>query len=112
MPTEDQLESVVHEIERLQSVGPEKPLWDSMSYPERFVALQEIEWAGFSEKQEMEVIARVMMNEPPEQWMIGIDTRDDDPKPSTDELKALAEEIHQDEYAARVRDYGEADAAT
>lgn len=27
-------------------------------------------------------------------------------------LRALAEEIRQDEYAARVRDYGEADAAT
>jgi hypothetical protein len=37
---------------------------------------------------------------------------DDHPLPSPRELKALAEEIRQEEFAARVRDYGEADAAT
>jgi hypothetical protein len=36
----------------------------------------------------------------------------DDPMPTAGEMKLLAEEIRQDEHAARVRDYGEADAAT
>jgi hypothetical protein len=112
MPTREQIESVVAEIERLQSGGSGNKPWAALTHGEKYVALAEIEWPGFTRKEELGAIARILADEPPEVWMEGIGSRDDDPLPSPGELRSLAEEIRQDEHAARVRYYGEADAAT
>jgi hypothetical protein len=112
MPTREQIESVVDEIERLQSGGSGNKPWTALTHSEKYAALDEIEWAGFTRRQEIVAVARILADEPPELWMEGINDHDDDPLPPQDELRALAEEIRQDEHAARVRDYGEADAAT
>jgi hypothetical protein len=112
MPTREQIESVIAEIERLQFEQPGDEPWAAHSHGEKYVALAEIEWAGFTRREEMVVIGRILADQPPELWMEGIDRHDDDRLPSPDELRALAEEIRRDEFAARVRDYGEADAAT
>jgi hypothetical protein len=112
MPTREQIESVVAEIERVQSGRSADKPWASLAHGEKYVALNEIGWPGFTRRQEMVVIGRILADKPPELWMEGINGHDDDAVPSHDELRALAEEIRQDEFAARVRDYGEADAAT
>lgn len=59
-------------------------------------------WFGFSTDQAFDVMDRVMEGHGPEQWMDGIVASDQ---------QAVFDEIRADDHAARVRDFGEADAA-
>lgn len=59
-------------------------------------------WSGFSTDQAFDVMDRVMEGHASEQWMDGIVASDH---------QALMEEVRSDEHAARVRDFGEEDAA-
>ena len=73
VPTSEQSESVMADIERLQAerVG-DKP-WADLTHGEKYVALQEIEWTGFTRKEELAAIARILAGEPRELWLDGID---------------------------------------
>ncbi|WP_161602313.1 hypothetical protein [Tautonia marina] len=83
--------------------------WDDLSESQRPDALTvAIDWRGFTESQREGVIRRVLEGDEPDLWMDGIE----ESYPSAEEIKALAAEIRSDEHAARVRDYGETDAAT
>lgn len=83
--------------------------WDDLSESQKPDALKvAIDWTGFTESQRDGVISRVLEGDEPEFWMDGIEGG----HPSLEEMDGLAAEIRADEHAARVRDYGEADAAT
>ncbi len=109
MPTREQIESVHVQIERLQASRPERAPWDGMTYSEKYVALEELEWAGFTRREEMAVIARVLLGEAPELWMGRLDTGKPDrdswmAKLSIDdgsriELAADLDRIKRDTYA-------------
>lgn len=122
-PTRDQIEATIERIKELSGItymeGEEYDAGDQ--HPPRpglepipFHALTSgdrvellamlIDWEGFTDAQRGTVIRRVIEGQAPESWMEGI--------APPGETRALAEEIRQDEHAARVRDYGEADAAT
>jgi hypothetical protein len=69
-----------------------------MTFSERYAELQEIEWAGFSRKQEMRVIGRILADEPPELWMRGLDgteagRHDGKTMPSGDRESPIGREI-------------------
>lgn len=59
-------------------------------------------WSGFSTDQSFDVMDRVMEGHGSEQWMEGIVAGDQ---------QAVFDEVRGDEHAARVRDFGETDAA-
>jgi hypothetical protein len=84
MPTPREIESVFTQIERLQASRPEQTPWAGMTYSEKYVALEELEWAGFTRAEEMAVIARVLLGEAPELWMGRLDTG----KPDRDDWMA------------------------
>jgi hypothetical protein len=50
MPTKEQIESVAAEIERVECAGYVGKPWDTLSHREKYVALREIEWTGFTPK--------------------------------------------------------------
>jgi hypothetical protein len=115
MPTPEQMASVIDAIEQLEADQPLRRPWPDMTRSEKSAELAEIEWAGFSRREEMAVIGRIIAGEPSDQWMVGIGQSqhpDGDRPLSPDEITLLADEIRHDEFAARVRDYGEEDAAT
>ncbi len=109
MPTREQIDSVLAQIERLQASRPQQAPWGGMTYSQKFVALEDLEWAGFSRREEMAVIARVLLGEAPELWMGRLDTGKPDrdswmAKLSIDdgariELAADLDRIKRDTYA-------------
>jgi hypothetical protein len=86
MPSRDQIQSVLAQIEQLEADQSLRPAWSDMTFSERFAALQEIEWAGFSRRQEMRVTGRILASEPPEMWMLGIP--DKEPRGAMSEIKS------------------------
>jgi hypothetical protein len=96
--------------------------WDTLNGSDRLRALQELDWTNVPPHDALRIIDREVdlsqITEPSQkQWISAIQSRDhgdrqadEDPLPA--ELASLAAEIRSDEHAARVRDYGEADAAT
>lgn len=82
--------------------------WNELGVDDRREAIYvNTDWKGFSAEQQMEVTNRVANRESSEQWMEGIRVSD-----QAEHMRTLAAEIRADEHAARVRDYGEPDAAT
>lgn len=75
--------------------GTEKRSWQDLGDEGRNHVLRgNVDWSGFTEAQENNVIQRVMEDESPDLWMDGI-TPDDKP---------LFKEMREDEAAAKVRD--------
>jgi hypothetical protein len=72
MPTQDQIAGVVAEIERIQAERAGVKAWAELTHSEKYVALSEIEWAGFTRREEIVVIGRILADEPPELWMEGM----------------------------------------
>ena len=82
--------------------------WGDLTPEQKSVAMAgQVTWEGFDAEQETAVIENVVSGKPPYEWMEGVDV-------GTAEIdrKELFDEWRADEHAARVRDYGEADAAT
>lgn len=121
MPTTKEIEDAqqqIHDLvdlECLQGPNGAAQVGEGMDAPENVVGFFEIEpkdqfsflatqlsWDGFTNDQTLDIIDRVMDGHGPEQWMDGIVASDQQP---------VFEEIRADEHSARVRDFGEADAA-
>jgi hypothetical protein len=97
--------------------------WNDLTGLERQTILEfNVTWKGFTPEQKQDVIGNVISGAEPAGWMDGIffereAERWADAEPWADmdyseDWTDLAAEIKADEQAARVRDYGEADAAT
>ncbi len=125
MPTRDDMDRVTNSIEVLilsldvvclegDRVIPASPdcgsgyfFWGDLSQTQKQAALSvAIDWEGFSEDQQWDVIKRVLDGEEPDMWMEGLDALR-----TPQEFKALVAEMRDEELAARVLNYGEADAA-
>ena len=122
MPTKEQMDAVVREIEGIQdearfrpeqSVAPEEEdaldvvPWEALSVKQRLDVLYHLDWSGFKAEEQAEVSIRVAEGDPPELWMDGIAAGD-----AWEYEKALADEIRADEHAARMRDGDPGDLAT
>ena len=123
MPTRDQMDAVIRRIETLEDDRfdldgemmrpaekdiPDSVSWDGLKYEQQLDVLStSVDWSGFTVEEQVEVSLRVVDREPSFEWMGDI--------VASDQWKVdqeLFAELREDERAARVRDFGEADAAT
>lgn len=83
MPTRDQMETVMEQLEKLTMLPAS----------ERDAAMAAMDWAGFTEAEKLDVERRIQENEPEEFWMDGVEENRVDTRSDFD--------CTLDEYAAR-----------
>ena len=132
MPSDkDRLRQAIDHIDRIKAADyptirgggtdiqiVERP-WKGMPEPSKLAILQDsVDWSGITNRDQAHILLGEVdpgkISDPQRNRLIEAATREEvgDRLPSPPEMKALHAEIRADEHAARVRDFGEADAAT